>query len=131
MNPSEAAKLLATAAAWDRRTVGEVDAQAWAKTLDELPVEECTAAIAAHFRACPNATFLMPAHVREHVTQARREEAQHVHDRNVFDEIDRRKAIAGPPGSSERDLAITAMHAGRAQLDAILTARRTKADPDA
>lgn len=124
MRPSEAAKLLAATAAWDRRTIGEVDAQAWANSLDELPLEECTAAIAAHFRACPQATFLMPAHVREHVITQRREEAQYAHDRAVFDEIDRRKALAGPPHSSERERSLTAMRVGRAHLNAVLEHRR-------
>lgn len=126
MKPSEAAKLLATAAAWDRRTVGEVDAQAWAKSLDDLQLEECVTAIAAHFRACPNQAYLMPAHVREHVVHHRRAEAQRIHDQDVLDDIDRRKAITAPV--SDRQRSLTAMRAGRAHIDAILEQRKQTTD---
>ena len=40
MTPSEAAQLLGHCAAFDNRTVGKVDARAWAAALHDLPFDE-------------------------------------------------------------------------------------------
>ncbi len=62
MTPSEAAGLLAIAAAFDQRTIGEMDAQAWAATLRGLDPADCAEAIRQHYAV--NTDRLMPAHVR-------------------------------------------------------------------
>lgn len=61
MNVSDAARLLALAAAFDRRTIGESDAVAWADALDGLTVDECAEAIRDFFRS--SNSWLMPSHV--------------------------------------------------------------------
>lgn len=62
MNPSDTAAALARAAAFDRRTVGEVEARAWAEAMPaDYTLPEVIAAIVAHYTASTD--FLMPAHV--------------------------------------------------------------------
>lgn len=70
MTPADAAKLLALAAAFDRRTVGESDAMAWADALDGLRLEDCIQAVKDHYRASDK--WVMPSNVREGVRLIRR-----------------------------------------------------------
>lgn len=50
MTPAEAAELLAHCAAFDRRTIGEADARAWARALHDVPLDDDTrGAIADHY----------------------------------------------------------------------------------
>ncbi|WP_327047270.1 hypothetical protein OG320_05095 [Microbispora sp. NBC_01189] len=70
MNPSEAAVLLGIAAAFDRRTVGEVDARAWAEALADVALDDARAAVVEHYRE--SARWLMPADVRTRVKAMRR-----------------------------------------------------------
>ncbi|TBO59878.1 hypothetical protein EYS09_09675 [Streptomyces kasugaensis] len=50
MTPAEAAELLAHCAAFDRRTIGEADARAWARALHDVPLDDDTrGAIAEHY----------------------------------------------------------------------------------
>jgi hypothetical protein len=70
MNPSDAAQCLARAAAFDRRTVGEVEARAWAEAFPtDYRTDEVVRAIVAHYRASTD--FLMPKHVIDAVTAER------------------------------------------------------------
>ncbi len=62
MTPADAAELLSLAAAFDRRTIGEADARAWASTLSGLAKDDCAEAIRQHFAVTTE--WLMPAHVR-------------------------------------------------------------------
>lgn len=69
MTPSEAAKLLAHCAAFDRRTVGEADARAWAAALADVPADVDTYAAVARFYGSPPADgegrkWIEPHHVR-------------------------------------------------------------------
>ena len=73
MTPADAARILAVAAGYDRRTVGEVDAQAWARALDELEPRDCVEAIHAHYR--DSSKWVMPADIREHISEAKRQKA--------------------------------------------------------
>ena len=61
MNASDAARLLALAAAFDRRTIGETDAVAWADALAGFTFDECAEAIRDFFRS--SNAWLMPAHI--------------------------------------------------------------------
>lgn len=70
MTPADAARLLALAAAYDRRTVGEAEATAWADALDGLGTTECAEAIRSHYRE--STAWLMPAHVRDRVKAKRK-----------------------------------------------------------
>lgn len=50
MTPAEAAELLAHCAAFDRRTIGEADARAWARALHDVPLDDDTrGAVAEHY----------------------------------------------------------------------------------
>ncbi|MFK0297225.1 hypothetical protein ACIQU6_43090, partial [Streptomyces sp. NPDC090442] len=42
MTPADAAELLSLCAAFDRRTIGEADAHAWARALHDVPLDEDT-----------------------------------------------------------------------------------------
>lgn len=53
MTPSEAAQLLGHCAAFDNRTVGKVDARAWAAALHDLPFDEDAVAAVAAFYGTP------------------------------------------------------------------------------
>lgn len=73
MMPSDAAKILSVAAVYDRRTISELDAKAWADALDDLDPRDCQEAVKRHYR---NSTdWCMPAHVRSLVTVVRRDRA--------------------------------------------------------
>jgi hypothetical protein len=85
MTPEDAARLLAIAAAFDRRTVGEADALAWADALDGLEPHECAVAIRGHYR--DSVAYLMPAHVRERVAIRRRDLGAKKRDDALFAEI--------------------------------------------
>ncbi|WP_405204394.1 hypothetical protein OG795_15295 [[Kitasatospora] papulosa] len=64
MTPADAAELLTLAAAFDRRTVGESDARAWAAALNAMPLDDdARAAVARHY--ADTDAWLTPAHVRQ------------------------------------------------------------------
>ncbi|OIV38451.1 hypothetical protein BIV57_05440 [Mangrovactinospora gilvigrisea] len=77
MTPSEAARLLAHVAAFDRRTVGESDARAWAAALEDLPLDDDTMkAVVRYFAA--ESRWLMPADVRTGVRKIREDRARDI-----------------------------------------------------
>lgn len=94
MTPADAARLLAIAAVYDKRTIGEVEASAWADALDGLAPRDCAEAIKAHY--ADSTAWLMPAHVRERVAHRRREAARLRQNERVFAEIAQAKARAVP-----------------------------------
>lgn len=64
MKDSEAAVILCKIAAYDRRTIGEADATAWAEALDGLvTIEDALTAVRDHFRE--STEWIMPKHVIE------------------------------------------------------------------
>lgn len=71
MTPDEAADVLARAAAYDQRTVGISDAEAWAAALPDIAADEAIPAIAAWYSR--RRERVMPADVRQLVTVARNE----------------------------------------------------------
>ncbi|MFE5658338.1 hypothetical protein ACFQ9H_19375 [Streptomyces sp. NPDC056517] len=69
MKKSEAAVLLGHAAAFDNRTVGKVDATAWASALHDVPLDDdATAAVARYYGTPParegERLWIQPHHVR-------------------------------------------------------------------
>jgi hypothetical protein len=70
MTKSETAKLLTLIAAFDRRTIGDTDVEAWHLVLADLTAEDCAEAVRQHFTE--NTTWLMPAEVRRLATAAAR-----------------------------------------------------------
>jgi hypothetical protein len=78
MKRSETAALLAKCAAYDQRTIGEADVEAWAEALDcpwvpNIGLEEALATVAAHYRA--TGRRIAPADVLQLVKEARALEA--------------------------------------------------------
>ena len=62
MNRAAAARLLTLSAAFDSRTIGETDVEAWTLALDGLDVDRCKTAIVKHYRESTDR--VMPAHIR-------------------------------------------------------------------
>ncbi|MEU3917092.1 hypothetical protein [Streptomyces sp. NPDC029004] len=82
MTPADAAELLSLAAAFDRRTVGEADARAWAAALNAMPLDDdARAAIGRHYAETDR--WLTPAHVRQQRAKIR---AERIDRAKVFDE---------------------------------------------
>lgn len=82
MTPADAAELLALAAAFDRRTVGEADARAWAAALHAMPLDDdAHAAVARHYAETDR--WITPAHVRQQRAKIR---AERIDQSNVFDD---------------------------------------------
>lgn len=75
MNASEAAILLGVCAAYDRRTVGEIDAMAWAEALADIRLDDAKIAVVHHYRDSDR--WIMPAHVRQIVKDHRRARLAH------------------------------------------------------
>ena len=69
MTPSETALLLALAAAYDRRTVGEADVYAWHDVLEHVPLETGKDAVRHHYAT--STRFLMPADVNAYAERVR------------------------------------------------------------
>ncbi len=69
MTLDETVDLLTTAAAYDRRTVGEADAIAWHAAVGDLQFGDSRDAVVAHYTE--TADWLMPAHVRNRVMAIR------------------------------------------------------------
>jgi hypothetical protein len=80
MTPSEAAALLGHIAAYDRRTVGETDARAWAAALHDLPLDQDTLNAVARFYGQPGddrQRWIQPHNVRTLRTAIRGERIPH------------------------------------------------------
>lgn len=71
MTPADVAKVLAKAAAFDQRTVGEADVLAWYEVIGDLDVADALAAISRHYRE--HAERVMPADVIRIVAEIERE----------------------------------------------------------
>ena len=74
MTIEETIDLLTAAAAFDRRTVGKADAVAWHATVGDLALDDCRAAVLAHYTETTD--WLMPAHVRRRVKAVRAKRLQ-------------------------------------------------------
>ncbi|MFE0762596.1 zinc finger domain-containing protein [Streptomyces smyrnaeus] len=82
MTPADAAELLTLAAAFDRRTVGEADARAWAAALHAMPLDQdARDAVGRHYAETDR--WLTPAHVRAQRAKIR---AERVERANVVDD---------------------------------------------
>jgi uncharacterized membrane protein len=71
MTPLEAARILAKAAAFDQRTVGDSDILAWCEALDGVDANDALAAVSQHYSRATDR--LLPAHVRQLVAEIGRE----------------------------------------------------------
>lgn len=70
MNKAEVAELLTLIAAFDRRTIGDADVEAWHLVLGDLDAVDCADAIREHFTE--SREWLMPADVRTRAVNAKR-----------------------------------------------------------
>jgi hypothetical protein len=68
---ADAYELLAVAQSFDRRTVGDFDAEGWRRAMHGLDLDDCKQAIVEHFTLSTD--WLMPAHVRHGVMRIRRD----------------------------------------------------------
>lgn len=71
MTPADAAEILGVAAAFDRRTVGRADAEAWADALAGVRFEDAVAAVKHHYAT--SREFIYPADVLSVVKAVRAE----------------------------------------------------------
>jgi hypothetical protein len=83
MTLEETIDLLATCAAYDRRTIGEADAVAWHAVVGDLPFAEAQQAVFAHY--AESREWIMPADVRTRVRRRQRDEAERGRIRQVLD----------------------------------------------
>lgn len=70
MTKTETAALLTLIAAFDRRTIGEADVEAWHLIVADLEPTDCMAAVRAHYMT--ETRWLMPADVRAFAEAASR-----------------------------------------------------------
>lgn len=73
MNVTDTGKVLAKAAAFDRRTVGDADVLAWHQAIGDLDALDALDAVAAHYQR--ESRWLMPADVRQHAEAAAKRRA--------------------------------------------------------
>lgn len=73
MTPAETAALLAFAAAFDRRTIGEADVLAWQTVLTDIHFEPAKQAVTAHYAT--ETRWIMPADIRQRVIANRSDTA--------------------------------------------------------
>lgn len=71
MNATETGQLLAFAALYDNRKVGDPDVVAWLEAIGDLPYPDARSAVAAHYGQ--STERIMPGHVRTRVKAMRRE----------------------------------------------------------
>lgn len=93
MNLEAAARILARAAAYDRRTIGAADVRAWHDALADLDEAACHLAVIAHYR--DQTDWLMPAHIRRHVEAEARVEAERRHSAELRRMLDSAEASIG------------------------------------
>lgn len=103
MTPEETGKLLGICAAYDRRTVGEIDVIAWYRVLGDLAYSDCEAAVVAHYSA--KTDWIMPAHIRTAVKRAQYAADDHASIRELLDPHAYKAKIAAADSAFLRKLA--------------------------
>jgi hypothetical protein len=76
MTYDEVCDLLAIAAAYDRRTLGDADGDAWEAAVGDLPFADARLAVVAHYRETRD--WIMPADVRQRVRSIRDERSRFI-----------------------------------------------------
>lgn len=77
MNARDVSQVLAKAAAFDNRTIGEAEILVWLEAIGDLPLEDALTAVTRHYRE--STEWLKPVHVREQVLAIRNERAKSRH----------------------------------------------------
>lgn len=94
MNLEETAAVLAKAAGFDNRSVGDANVLAWHEIIGDLDVRDCLRAITLHHT--DSTEYLMPAHVRR-IAERVRSERQEIDFRDQqHRELEAYRSQAGP-----------------------------------
>ncbi|MFF1498678.1 hypothetical protein ACFVZR_02070 [Streptomyces sp. NPDC058316] len=153
MDKADAAELLGYCAAYDNRTVGEVDATAWAAALYDVPYDDdTTAAVARFYGTAPGRDgerlWIQPHHVRTGRLAIRKERlgttlpayvppaeletgAEFIRRRRAqLDDVASGRAVGAPVGRLTGGMAPEVAAELAARFGAIDTIGRTVPDPD-
>lgn len=103
MTLDETIDLLATCAAYDRRTIGKSDAVAWHAVTGDLPFADAQQAVFAHY--AESREWIMPADVRTRVKRKQHAEAERGRIRQVLDPDAYRREVAAADDAFMRKLA--------------------------
>lgn len=90
MTKAEVARLLAMIAAFDRRTIGEADVEAWHLILADLDTNDCANAVRDHYTT--QRDWIMPADVRTAAVAAQRKRIGQQKVAALRSEIERQNA---------------------------------------
>jgi len=94
MTPIDIANVLAKAAAFDQRTVGQADILAWHEALQDLDPADALAAVTRHYAGSEQR--IMPVHVRRIATELRRQRRELEAEQERQRAIEAYAAQAGP-----------------------------------
>lgn len=75
MTLGDMARVLAKAAAYDQRTIGETDVRAWHDAIGDLDFADAHTAVTRHYRN--HTERIMPAHIRRMVAELKAERRAH------------------------------------------------------
>lgn len=103
MTLDETIDLLATCAAYDRRTIGKTDAVAWHAVVGDLPFDQAQKAVFAHYSE--SREWIMPADVRTRVKREQAKAAEHGRIRELLDPAAYRAEVAAADDAFMRKLA--------------------------
>lgn len=103
MTLDETIDLLATCAAYDRRTIGKTDAVAWHAVVKDLPFADAQQAVFDHYSE--SREFIMPADVRTRVRRKQRDDAEHGRIRELLDPQAYRREVEQADAAFMRKLA--------------------------
>lgn len=92
MTLDDVVDVLSKCAAFDRRTVGEADAIAWADAIGDLPCRDALDAVAAWYR--DHREFVMPSDIRTLVEDIQGARAERVSDEDLTQDVDPRDGRA-------------------------------------
>jgi hypothetical protein len=104
MTPAEVAKLLAKAAAYDQRTIGQAHVMAWHEVLSDFDLADSLTAVSRHY--AEHTERLMPAHVRRLATEIDRERRRLAREQREESE---RLAIEADPSRRDRSAEVRAL----------------------
>ena len=106
MTKGNTARLCALIQAFDRRTIGDADVEAWRLVIGDLEPNDCMQAVREHYMT--EARWLMPADVRTRaLAAARRREGQRRREA-----LEREIAAENPPALPTRERPLAALLAG-------------------
>lgn len=103
MTLDETIDLLATCAAYDRRTIGKTDAVAWHAVVGDLPFDDAQKAVFAHYSE--SREWIMPADVRTRVKREQAKAAEHSRIRQLLDPAAYRREVEQADQAFMRKLA--------------------------